>query len=193
MFAVIPAFGGTQGQFDRLEGAPAEATGWVSLVALVGIVSVLMFSAAAQWCPAAVSATVDTATRMVVGYLMQVIFFGGSLDFLTSVGAICMLLSVAIMSLVKPNLEESAEEATQATTSASNAPSSISQDTEASAPRADDADETESLASFVASEFSEIALQESPKARLRQRISAQQEAPQIVGAAMVASVVMHSV
>merc|ERR1712003_372612 len=80
---------------------PLEATGWLVTYSALGVVTSVAFCYASQWCPAAISATVDTATRMIVGYAMQTLFFGASLEWLTVCGAMLMFVSVAAMTVTQ--------------------------------------------------------------------------------------------
>lgn len=122
--------------------SPWEGAGWLGLMCILSGASLTCYSLAAQWCPAAVSATVDTATRMSSGYAAQVLLFDASLGPFTIGGAALMFVSVVIMALVQtpPAAEE--------TTAAQIAPFD-----DIAAPKAEDDDENESLASFVAAEF----------------------------------------
>jgi len=85
----------------RLLSTPWESLGWIGLYTCMGLTSLIMFTLASQWCPAAISATVDTATRMVVGYLLQVLFFGAFLNVPTVLGATLMFSSVAAMTVMQ--------------------------------------------------------------------------------------------
>lgn len=148
MLACIPlALGSMQDAFHPLALAPAEASGWIAGLFAFGSVSLVMFALAAQICPASVSATVDTATRMTSGYAAQVILFGASLDPLTISGAVLMFASVATMALLQAPAVPS-EPSEESVEIESNKPAQ----TEDEATTNDD-EELESLASFVASEF----------------------------------------
>lgn len=81
--------------------SPPEASCWLAGVLIVGGIGFLLFVEAAQKCPAAVSATVDTATRITSGYGAQLLLFGAALTKETLLGAGLMLASVVLMALVR--------------------------------------------------------------------------------------------
>jgi len=99
LLATAPAIDGLP--VARLAASPLETTGWVFAVFAVTTVSLVAFTGAAQWCPAAVSASVDTATRMVVGYTIQVLLFDAALELISVLGAAIMLTGVVSMTLMQ--------------------------------------------------------------------------------------------
>merc|ERR1711865_810336 len=92
--------------FTMLVAEPVMVVAWTAALFVTGLVSILLFTCAAQRCPAAASATIDTATRMISGYAAQVALFAASLDVTTGIGALCMFASVAIMALLQPRPDE---------------------------------------------------------------------------------------
>jgi len=81
--------------------SPLETSGLVFAIFALTTVSLIAFTGASQWCPAAVSATVDTGTRMVVGYTIQVLLFDAELELISVLGAAMMLTSVVSMTLLQ--------------------------------------------------------------------------------------------
>mmetsp|Transcript_29860 Transcript_29860/g.46593 ORF Transcript_29860/g.46593 Transcript_29860/m.46593 type:complete len:390 (-) Transcript_29860:84-1253(-) len=140
--------------------SPMEGLGWLAATYAIGVLSLLMFTLAAQWCPAAVSATVDTATRMISGYAAQVFLFGASLDPFTFGGAGLMLCSVVAMALLQPS-NPSPEECVRhddftSCTSESEASKRSCRTDGIEVEEGDNPineEDSESLASFVAAEF----------------------------------------
>lgn len=147
---------------QRLMSTPLVTLGVLALYTCIGMTSLVMFTMASQWCPAAISATVDTATRMVVGYAMQVLFFGASLNLPTVLGAALMFCSVGAMTVMQMVADSSSTEATEsaASTNASEDNSKVDKGA------ADEESDTDSLASFIACEFMGTPLRERA---LRQR------------------------
>lgn len=139
IFATLPLVG--TGGLAALADAPWEASAWLAALFVASFFSITFLAGAAQWCPAAASATVDLATRMVSGYLAQVLLFGGTVEALTLCGAGLMFLSVGAMTVVQAPKAGGAEEIAE----------------QPSPPPTDHQDEdsdNESLVSFAASEFS---------------------------------------
>jgi len=164
------------GGFDFAPWAtsPAEASIWLSAITITGSIAFLLFVEAAQKCPAAVSATVDTATRMTSGYAAQLLLFGAALTTETAVGAGLMLGSVACMALVRAEPEQPEDGRTaEAEVEAAGG--------EGTAPELDLLSEG-SLASFAASEFARTP---SRRPALRLRRASTQPA-QVLGAALSA-------
>lgn len=144
---------------------PLMAAGWTMVLFVTGFVGIVLFTCAAQWCPAAASATIDTATRMISGYAAQMVLFAASLNVLTLAGAACMFLSVAIMALMQPQADSNVSD---------NAASDIAEVVEAGVaapPLTGEDDDNESLASFIASEFASPAPREPRSMPLRMRRS----------------------
>jgi len=148
--------------FRMLQSHPAEALGWIMAIFFIDSLNIILYCTAAQWCPAALSATVNNSANMVVGYLVQVLFFATPLELLTIIGAVLMLISVVSMSALQ-------ELAPAAAVSANTLPPQEA----VTPPQAMDENE-ESVTAFAAAEF----IAGIP--RLRRRGS------QIVGGAMAA-------
>lgn len=139
-----------QSALAQFAAFPWEACGWVAASFAVSSGSLVMFTFAAQWCPASLSATVDTATRMSTGYLAQVLLFAASVSGFTIGGAALMFVSVVTMTLVQTSSSD-AETSYPTDVSVATLESSTSGETKHSEDNDDE--ETESLASFVAAEF----------------------------------------
>lgn len=165
-----------------LAAAPLEAVGWVLGSASVYLISLVVFTLASQWCPAAVSATTDTATRMIVGYGAQLLLGAAPLDGLTLAGAALMLCGVVVMALARtPESVDAPEKETSQPSAAADATA------EHVVSEIDDAcSDTSSLVSFIASEFTNVAPQPWGSSHLRQRRSGvdepSQPLPQLLGA-----------
>lgn len=142
--------GSMQSALAPLMTSPDEACGWVAALFAVLGVSLVMFTFAAQWCPASLSATVDTATRMTTGYLAQVLLFGASLSGFTIGGAVLMFVSVVTMTLVQTTSSDSAKSKAK---EVSDITLESSMPVETKHDEDNNDEETESLASFVAAEF----------------------------------------
>merc|ERR1712187_325956 len=80
---------------------PGMAIGWLAVLCAIDMPSMGLYMMAARMCPAAVSATIDVGVRMVSGYFVQVVFFGGHLEPLTITGAAFMLSGVVAMANVR--------------------------------------------------------------------------------------------
>jgi len=165
---------------DVLMVDPGITMGWVAVFCALDMPAMWMFMYAAKICPAAVSATIDIGTRMVSGYFVQVVFFGGKLQVMTITGAALMLVGVAAMACVRQpeqtelSLEQDALENTnqQPVKDEENADSQPSGEDVATstvvASSTSDQDEVESVASFgsfVASEFIGVESQRSKSIR----------------------------
>jgi len=87
--------------FRILQSRPAEALGWIMAILLIDSLNIILYCTAAQWCPAGLSATVNNTANMVVGYMVQVLFFAAPLEPLSMIGAVLMLLSVVGMGLAR--------------------------------------------------------------------------------------------
>lgn len=86
---------------DPLLASPGMAVGLLGLTIFVSILGWVLLCAGAKWCPAAVSATTMTGSRMVSGYAAQAIFFGSTPDSITMLGAALMLGGVVAVTLAR--------------------------------------------------------------------------------------------
>lgn len=145
MFGCVPLANASVG-LDYFVSSPGEGLTWMGVLTFLTICCSACFSLGSQWCPASASATVDTATRMVFGYGLELLLFTGKLDALKLVGAALMFAAVCLMAL-----SPQPKSTPVASTPEPQTPQSV--DPNATFHDADDASETESLASFVASEF----------------------------------------
>lgn len=153
--------------------SPLEASGLIAALFAIGMIDIVTFAGAAQWCPAAVSATVDTATRMVSGYAAQVFFFDAPIKLHTLGGAALMFLSVAALALFQAKPAEPGLEAGHG---------DLADDSKApDAAMAEEDSDTESLASFIASEFVGITFSQPPLRLRRTGGGASKPAAQVIG------------
>jgi len=126
----------------KLEAAPAQAAMWIAAITAFDLPSMVIYGMAAKALPAALSATVDTASRMVLGFVADFLLFGEELHFLTCTGAGLMLLAVAVNAMVREQPLEAHLE--------SNPPSTAQHESQ------DMEDDIASVASFAASEFVDV-------------------------------------
>eukprot|EP00931_Biecheleriopsis_adriatica_P005388 TRINITY_DN10690_c0_g1_i1.p1 TRINITY_DN10690_c0_g1~~TRINITY_DN10690_c0_g1_i1.p1 ORF type:complete len:411 (-),score=58.41 TRINITY_DN10690_c0_g1_i1:263-1495(-) len=133
----------------------------LGLIALISTSS-LAISKGATLCPAALSATVNTGSCMVVGYILQVCFFDGSVNFVSLVGSGLMLASLVLMAKIRsaaPNANMVAD--TQAGVRRPSAPTAdVASERRGGSPSSNpqdaadgDVDDAWSLASFASQEF----------------------------------------
>jgi len=141
---------------------PLQALGWFALLLFQCTTAIGTSSCGAQWCPAAVSTTVNTAARMVWGYLAQVIIFGTSIELVTTLGALLMLAGVVIMacSRTPPKSDAPTKQGSSQELKATNSEGSLDVSDVAleaqpnnNAEDDDEDDDKESIGSFIAAEF----------------------------------------
>jgi len=152
---------------QSLLDSPAEGTGWIVFHIILLILAIATNSAGSMWCPAAVSATVNSTSRILCGYVADVLLFRLAISPLSLAGAGLMLSGVIVMALVRtPTSAKSAAEAEEGMQPAS------------------EGDENESLASFVAAEFAQQEGHESTALRQRKTTATTIESPAtVIGAA----------
>jgi ornithine decarboxylase len=85
----------------RFAEAPGEAISWLSALVCTGLLAMSFFALGAQWCPASISAVVDTSSRMVTGYGFPMLLYPSTANGLTAVGAILMLFTVCLVALME--------------------------------------------------------------------------------------------
>uniref|UniRef100_A0A6U6JN63 EamA domain-containing protein n=1 Tax=Zooxanthella nutricula TaxID=1333877 RepID=A0A6U6JN63_9DINO len=168
--------------FARPAAAPAEALGWVAAMTSLDLPSMVLYSVGAMAMPAAMTATVGTANRMIMGFVAEGLLFGTPIHPLTGAGAACMLVGVAIMAFFKGE---------SVVTTAPDAACEAGQP-EADVPMDDD---VSSVASFAAMEFVGIEAQtrdvrhavQRLRSRFQRRKAPAKEAigQQVIGAAGV--------
>ncbi|CAK0874744.1 unnamed protein product [Prorocentrum cordatum] len=156
--------------------APAEALGWLAGIFVVGGVGFGLFVTAAQACPAAVSATVDTATRMTSGFGAQLLLSGAAMTPETLSGAALMLLGVAFMALAR-----AAPEGVPALEGAQGGEVSEGPPASADQPSDGDTDSLVSLVSFAASEFSGCSARAAALRQRHSRRASTELSPQVLG------------
>jgi len=132
---------------EKIQASPAEAAMWVGILTAWDLPSMVIYAMAAKALPAALSATVDTASRMVLGYVADVLLFGGRLQGLTCVGGILMLFAVAMTAMVRQQPQSASDHQVEME-STSTTDQQGSHDT--------DLDDIASVASFAASEFVDV-------------------------------------
>lgn len=134
--------------FEVALRSPWEALGWTGVAFLTTMFSSFFSCAGAMMCPAAISATVYTASSMLFGYIVQSILFASTPEPLTITGASLMLCAVTLMALAG---RTGASVTSQHSEAEGNIEQAIDPTNTSSAE-----DDTDSLASFVASEFSDF-------------------------------------
>eukprot|EP00746_Dinoflagellata_sp_MGD_P004777 gnl/MRDRNA2_/MRDRNA2_109242_c0_seq1.p1 gnl/MRDRNA2_/MRDRNA2_109242_c0~~gnl/MRDRNA2_/MRDRNA2_109242_c0_seq1.p1 ORF type:complete len:381 (-),score=62.12 gnl/MRDRNA2_/MRDRNA2_109242_c0_seq1:130-1272(-) len=127
---------------DAAMASPLRAVGVLGAMLVLTLGSMSANAGGSRWCPAAVSATISTAMRMVCGYLAQIIFFGVMPDALTIGGAALMIIGVAIMAFARKPREGTG-----------GVPGELRSST---STEAGDEDDKESLASFISAEFVQL-------------------------------------
>jgi len=156
--------------------SPFEALGLIGTIFIVTVLSTAANTGGSAWCPAAVSSTINTAARMVFGYFAESIIFGKVPDLLTVCGAVAMLGGVVIMALARLPARQSK------TVPASTETSGVAdlQPKEDVEPAGDDDDEdNESLVSFIATEFVDVAAHDMKPVRQRRRSNSEVNAQRI--------------
>eukprot|EP00927_Polykrikos_kofoidii_P005449 TRINITY_DN12159_c0_g1_i1.p1 TRINITY_DN12159_c0_g1~~TRINITY_DN12159_c0_g1_i1.p1 ORF type:complete len:415 (-),score=58.28 TRINITY_DN12159_c0_g1_i1:79-1137(-) len=174
-----------------LVDSPQLALTWLALLTLMTVLGMLTNSAGAKWCPAAVSATLTTASSIVFGYLAQLLVFDGTLELLPLTGAALMLAAVLFLTLAR-SPSNSADHALghvpvrMMHVAEAEAATGAGIDVVAGcAPTNHDDVNAMSLASFIATEFvqREPSREKESQPRLR-------SAPQTLGAMTAASAVV---
>jgi len=135
---------------------PKQAAAFLVLLSVLALLTILCVSIAAQWCPAMVSATVHTGSRMVGGYVAQVVLFGTVPDMISLTGAGLLFASVVIVAVAR------ARETTRGSPKQDQDPESTQQDAVDKEADAQEEEDEESLAHFVASEFAEFEPHQQP-------------------------------
>jgi drug/metabolite transporter (DMT)-like permease len=128
----------------RLEQSPLEGVGIVFVLLFLHAVAALSNSTASKLCPAALSATVNTSSSMIFGYLAQTLLFDDVPNLVTICGATLMLSAIVIMAV--------ARSPSRSTTTTAADKYAVGGGEEIQAD--DDRSETDSLSSFIAAEFS---------------------------------------
>jgi len=162
-------------QIDTI--GPLRLVAWLVTMVLVTLSAMSAGGTGARLCPAAVSATVSTCTKMICGYVAQTILFDTMPQPLTLLGAVSMLAGVAVMTVARlpqPVVAASAE-ADSATDSNTVDTTNVDDEVEA--------DETDSFASFISAELVEFALHEKP-VRQRRLPPNSNSGGEIIGAAL---------
>lgn len=147
-----------------LERVPLNVLGVFVALFLASVFGSFTMSYGAQLCPAAASSTIFTSVGMTMGYTAQSLMSQESPELLTLSGVALMLLAVMLMASAKQQSAGSATDQSQSVDYSIN-----TNETESSASPSQDEtvdDGTESLASFIASEFSwESTKSQNPRQR----------------------------
>eukprot|EP00746_Dinoflagellata_sp_MGD_P064775 gnl/MRDRNA2_/MRDRNA2_27017_c0_seq1.p1 gnl/MRDRNA2_/MRDRNA2_27017_c0~~gnl/MRDRNA2_/MRDRNA2_27017_c0_seq1.p1 ORF type:complete len:388 (-),score=60.16 gnl/MRDRNA2_/MRDRNA2_27017_c0_seq1:118-1281(-) len=129
---------------------PWQGLGWTGVAFLTSLCSSSFSCAGSMLCPAAVSATVYTGASMFFGYLVQTMLFGASPEPVTVIGASLMLAAVSLVAFASGSMNS--------TYGSSEGDSAVNEEgIEGVNSSAMDDSDAESLASFIASEFSDFA------------------------------------
>eukprot|EP00931_Biecheleriopsis_adriatica_P004406 TRINITY_DN10607_c0_g2_i2.p1 TRINITY_DN10607_c0_g2~~TRINITY_DN10607_c0_g2_i2.p1 ORF type:complete len:386 (+),score=48.75 TRINITY_DN10607_c0_g2_i2:62-1219(+) len=158
--------------------SPWAVAGWTGVAVLTTMGSTFFSTAGSMLCPAAISATVYTAASMFFGYLAQTLIFGSTPVLLSILGAVLMLVAVAIMALASRDAPAASEEATDGGA----VKRTVSELANATRTVDEDEDDTESITSFMASEVTDFSFKESVRFRGQNgRGEAASVSPQQVG------------
>lgn len=181
--------------FPRIESLSAEllTRNPLQTAGIVTVTCSITFSAMSlkyigpRFCPAAISTTVFCASKLVFGYLAQVLLFDMAPDLIIITGAVFLLASVVIMTLSrksKPNTPgPGVVDSLPTEMDVRGAPADAGDIVCADARQVAEDDETESVASFAAAEFIEFAPHESIQMP-RQRRVVQMPAALSIGAVL---------
>ncbi|CAE7412501.1 NLRC5 [Symbiodinium pilosum] len=152
ILAFVPSV--RDGHFQMLADSPALALLIFISLLFVLLVCNLLSSAGSKLCPAAISATVMTATNMSTGYLVDVLLFHKIPNLWTICGALMMLLAVVTVALARlpPRSVQTAQMPADQTTRSTHSRAS-----------------QQSLVSFIASEFAERQVSTLSGQAIRQR------------------------
>jgi len=142
----------------QIASAPLEAGGCLALMICIVIVSIFSMNLGSQKCPAAMSSTIFTSLQLSAAYTSQVLLSRKAPDNFSIIGSVMMLTAVALMALSRWRTSQKSSADAEAEVEA--APGPVVMENESSSggastySAASDVDDTESLASFVAHEFS---------------------------------------
>jgi len=177
----------------KLAAAPGETVAWLALLTAVDLPSMLLFTAGAMSLPAAVSATVDTGGRIVLGFLADVLFFHSTVEPLTAAGATLMLLSVTSMAMLRQQPSQASPGSDDVEQTARGA--SADDQPGAAREQEEEVEDISSVASFAATEFVDVdprsrdvrAVVQQLRSRLQRQRPKSAVAPQVVGTVNLAS------
>jgi len=82
---------------EPIEDHPGRAVGLFVLVLCLTAGTVGLTSCGAQWCPATITTVLSSSASLVWGYLAQVVIFHQPLEWITILGAACMLVGVVVL------------------------------------------------------------------------------------------------
>lgn len=165
---------------DSLVAMPGLACGMFLFFLLLTIFGWLTLCAGAKWCPAAVCATTNTTACMVSSYAAQTVLFGSPPNAMTLGGAALMLAAVGAVAVVRVPAAVAVPDAVESTEPAAPRVGAGGIDgVGVSAVGADDEDE--SLASFIAAEYVDVALHEIGSQPRKRRPASAQPEPDVMG------------
>merc|ERR1712224_706941 len=133
-----------------LSRSPMEGAGIVLVLLILYVLATMSASTASKLCPAALSATVNTGSSMLFGYVAQTILFDDAPKLLTMCGAILMFSAIVIMAVARSTGRKIAAADTRY---------AVGEEHPADVSVEDDQSEIESLGSFIATEFVAFASQ----------------------------------
>lgn len=163
---------------SAIEVGPFVALIFFVLLVVILFASIATFSVGAQMCPAAAGSTIFTSVMMSLGFVGQTVLQGQRPEALTVCGAALLLLAVVILSAARYHYRSPHSCSVEPfDIAASDVPSS-------DLTNGDEASDVDSLASFVASEFSGISPSERELGAARRRAAAVTSVlPQSIGMA----------
>jgi len=101
MFFVLPLLGVSDESFEDLLASPGQVLSFIGVLFLAIVSGIGLDTAGSVMCPAAVSASIRTASAMGFGYAAEVLLFHTPLQPLTIVGAALMLVAVVTMATTR--------------------------------------------------------------------------------------------
>mmetsp|Transcript_123512 Transcript_123512/g.395062 ORF Transcript_123512/g.395062 Transcript_123512/m.395062 type:complete len:202 (-) Transcript_123512:219-824(-) len=185
MFFVVPYVIAEDFDWQLFRREPWQAAGYIAANLVLSLLSISFKYMGPKFCPAALSATVYTASSMLSGYTAQIVLFGVIPGAYTLGGAALMLLAVFAMALARHSQPKKEAMSPTASPTADGQQSPLDIDMSPAPTNDLDNGETESLATFIASEFSELSHHERT-ARRRVGAATAPDAQQIGATSVVA-------
>jgi multidrug transporter EmrE-like cation transporter len=110
-FIVMSSFPDVDGfDLQAVCDTPFKAAIIIAALVVLDVANILTYCTAAKHVPVALSSTLNVASNMVVGYIMQVIVFNVALEFLSIFGASLLMLAVVVSSCRCRETEEERSE-----------------------------------------------------------------------------------
>jgi drug/metabolite transporter (DMT)-like permease len=159
------------GPVEPILTSPLAGIFWVAALFFLFSTATATMSIGSQLCPAAASSTIYTSVAMSFGYIVQTVLHGQRPTPLKVVGAALMLLAVALIAAARwwQSKESQAKEVDDPLLSGEPVCSS---DLPSSSTAVAECEEVESLASFIAAEFSGVTAAQKRSMRQRRTIAA---------------------